>query len=135
MDPAVAEAFAASTSVSCKCPFCLCAPSLSNLFVFLAGVVSKGIGAQLLKVGSKRRRTTKEILAEKESKQKEAEELEARLAEAAKIHEANRHLQTQLEKAAGAQNILQELIAKGVIQQDDQGLIQVPSPRQANFNI
>ena len=40
------------------------------MILFFHFVVSKGIGAQLLKVGSKRKRTKAQIRAEKEEKER-----------------------------------------------------------------
>ena len=64
MDPEVAEIYAASTAVSSKLNFIL-NTYLSELTYF-SNIASKGIGANMLKVGTKRRRTSKQIKAEKE---------------------------------------------------------------------
>ena len=64
MDPEVAEIYAASTAVSSKLNFILNA-YLSELTYF-SNIASKGIGANMLKVGTKRRRTSKQVKAEKE---------------------------------------------------------------------
>ena len=64
MDPEVAEIYAASTAVSSKLKFIL-NTYLSELTYF-SNIASKGIGANMLKVGTKRRRTSKQIKAEKE---------------------------------------------------------------------
>ena len=50
MDPEVAEIYAASTAVSSK---------LLSIFNYISYIASKGIGANMLKVGTKRRRTSK----------------------------------------------------------------------------
>jgi len=59
MDPEVAEIYAASTAVSSKLRFILNAYH-NNLTIF-SYTASKGIGANMLKVGTKRRRTPKQI--------------------------------------------------------------------------
>ena len=64
LDPDLADAFTRSTSVSSKYPHFIIFGDDANgrdLFICLA---SKGSGAMLLKVGSKRRRTKNEILGE-----------------------------------------------------------------------
>jgi hypothetical protein len=58
MDPGIAQAFANSTAISRK----LRMTSYMPLIYFLCLLVRKGTGANLLKVGSKRRRTRQEIL-------------------------------------------------------------------------
>ena len=64
MDPEVAEIYAASTAVSSKLLF-IFDNDLNKLTNYYY-IASKGIGANMLKVGTKRRRTTKQIKAEKE---------------------------------------------------------------------
>ena len=57
MDPEVAEIYAASTAVSSKLIFII--DNDPNKLTYLSYIASKGIGANMLKVGTKRRRTTK----------------------------------------------------------------------------
>ena len=57
MDPEVAEIYAASTAVSSKLLFII--DNDPNKLTYLSYIASKGIGANMLKVGTKRRRTTK----------------------------------------------------------------------------
>ena len=64
MDPEVAEIYAASTAVSSKLKFIL-NTYLSELTYF-ANIASKGIDANMLKVGTKRRRISKQVKAERE---------------------------------------------------------------------
>ena len=64
MDPEVAEIYAASTAVSSKLLSIL--DNDPNKLTYLSYIASKGIGANMLKVGTKRRRTTKQIKADKE---------------------------------------------------------------------
>ena len=74
----------------------------------------------MLKVGSKRRRTTKEIIAEKE---------EAAIKEIAYQDQIARA--QQIEKDASnnvaAANILNDLVAQGIAVQDKEGNIDIPS--------
>ena len=55
MDPEVAEIYAASTAVSSKLLSIL--NILHNKLTYFSYIASKGIGANMLKVGTKRRRT------------------------------------------------------------------------------
>ena len=64
MDPEVAEIYAASTAVSSKLLFIL--DTDPNELTYLSYIASKGIGANMLKVGTKRRRTKAQIHTEKE---------------------------------------------------------------------
>ena len=59
MDPEIAQAYAASTAVSSRYNLLV---NLNTIF----NIASKGIGANMLKIGTKRRRTTAQIAAEKE---------------------------------------------------------------------
>ena len=64
MDPEVAEIYAASTAVSSKLIFIInYDPNQITIFSYIA---SKGLGANMLKIGTKRRRTTKQVQADKE---------------------------------------------------------------------
>jgi len=64
MDPEVAAIYAASTAVSSKLRSILNANHIKLTYV--SYTASKGIGANMLKVGTKRRRTKAQIHAEKE---------------------------------------------------------------------
>ena len=64
MDPEVAEIYAASTAVSSKLRSIL--NTYHNKLTNFSYTASKGIGANMLKVGTKRRRTPKQIQAENE---------------------------------------------------------------------
>ena len=59
MDPDVAEIYAASTAVSSKLRSIL--NTYHNKLTNFSYTASKGIGANMLKVGTKRRRTPKQI--------------------------------------------------------------------------
>ena len=64
MDPEVAEIYAASTAVSSKLLFIL--DYDLNKLIYFSYIASKGIGANMIKVSTKRRRTTKQIKADNE---------------------------------------------------------------------
>ena len=59
MDPEVAEIYAASTAVSSKLLFVI--DNDPYKLTYLHYIASKGIGANMLKVGTKRRRTSKQV--------------------------------------------------------------------------
>ena len=59
MDPEVAEIYAASTAVSSKLLYII--DNDPNQITIFSYIASKGIGANMLKVGTKRRRTTKQV--------------------------------------------------------------------------
>ena len=80
MDPEGAEIYAASTAVSSKLKFIL-NTYLSELTYF-SNIASKGIGANMLKVGTKRRRTSKQVKAEREEEAIKEIALQERLAKA-----------------------------------------------------
>ena len=64
LDPDLADAFTRSTSISSKSPhFIIIDVDVNGRGLFIC-IASKGSGAMLLKVGSKRRRTKNEILGE-----------------------------------------------------------------------
>jgi hypothetical protein len=81
LDPELAMAFRASTSVSRKYPAALPATfALLFPYLFFCSLVVKGSGVMMLKVGSKRRRTTNEIKEEKEEARVRQTDVEAKLA-------------------------------------------------------
>ena len=83
MDPEVAAAFANSTAVSSTYHLVICSICNNNniLTILSIHVVSKGVGANLCKVGSKRRRTRQEILDDKEESRLKQEGMEGKLAQ------------------------------------------------------
>ena len=86
MDPEVAAAFANSTAVSSTyhlviCSICSICNNNNILIILSIHVVSKGVGANLCKVGSKRRRTRQEILDDKEESRLKQEGMEGKLAQ------------------------------------------------------
>ena len=88
--------------------------------MFYSTIASKGIGANFLKVGTKRRRTTAQIVAEKEEAAVKEVALQERLAKAIK-------LETEAANNKNAANILTDFIKQGIAVQDAQGNITVPS--------
>ena len=83
-------------------------------------IANKGIGANILKVGTKRRRTKTMIAAEKEEAALKEEALQQRLAKLAEDEEEARNNRAAAE-------ILRDLYAKGLVEQDEKGQVLVPS--------
>ena len=75
MDPDMAAKFGASTHVSRK--YLL---GIIEITILFFPVVSKGISANLLKDSSKRRRTLKQIKADKDAEAQKQADIEAKLA-------------------------------------------------------
>jgi len=79
MDPDVYAAFANSTAISSK--LLLIFFIFDIITIFLVHAASKGVGADLCKVGSKRRRTRQEILDHREEERLKQEGMEGKLAQ------------------------------------------------------
>ena len=73
-DPDLAAAFHQSSMVSSKCLHFIHTFVVNNIFLLSVSIASKGSGANLLKIGSKRRRTKNEIAGEKVMMQMNEEE-------------------------------------------------------------
>ena len=82
MDPDVLAAFQESNSVSCKC-----SKFYFSFFNLLIILVSRGVGANLLKAGIKRRRTKAQIAEEEEAELRKQQETKTALEEAAVMRE------------------------------------------------
>ena len=83
-------------------------------------VASKGMGVNMLKVGTKRRRTTAQVKADKEEAKLKEANLQERLAKLQK-QEKLAH------KNQAAADVLGQMIDAGVAVQDPSGNIVVPS--------
>ena len=95
------------------------------MFYFL---VSKGVSNNMLKAGSKRRRTTAQIKAEKEAKETQEQEVAAKLAMFDSLKAENQQLHAQSQNNQGAADILGDLMQKGLVQQEADGSFRVDSP-------
>mgnify|MGYP006893289609 CR=1 FL=1 len=90
---------------------------------------SKGVGAHLLKVGSKRRRTKQEILESKDEERLRLEGVNRQLLE-------NQRLQRELLDASGraennqvAHDVVTHLLEMNLVHMNDEGKL-VPFPRE-----
>ena len=70
-----------STAVSRKSLFFFNAPFFLILRILTNDLVHNGVGANMLKIGSKRRRTTNEVKVEREQSKMKAVDLQAKLSE------------------------------------------------------
>jgi len=85
--------------------------------------VSKGIGANMLKAGSKRRRTTAEIKAEKEAALLKEQEIQAKLAQYDAMKAKAEALEAKIGEHEGAALIVNDLVARGLAVVDNEGRI------------
>ena len=83
------------------------------------------MGAQLLKAGSKRRRTKAQIKADKEAEAKQEAEAQARIARIAKLESDLNALETQANQGKAAADLMSQFINAGLVQQtsDDKFLV------------
>ena len=88
MDPDVAAAFRASTKVSRKY-----LGKHPNNYIVL--IVAKGVSANLMQVGSKRRRTKRQIEEDREEAIRKEEETVASMAELAELRARMKELEEQ----------------------------------------
>ena len=87
---------------------------------------SKGIGANMLKIGSKRRRTTTQIEDEKEEARLKQADVEAKLASMAAMQEEVARLTARAEQNQSASDILNDLARKQKIVINSIGDVLVP---------
>ena len=68
--------------------------------------MSKGVGAQMLKVGSKRRRTKAQIMAEKEEEEKQNAEQALKLASVNDLESRINQLENQVQNGKAASSLM-----------------------------
>ena len=83
----------------------------------------------MLKVGSKRRRTKRQIKAEKEEKERELAEQAHRIAETDRFEARVRELENQLQTAKMASDLMSQFMNAGIIKQTDEDKFVVSSSR------
>ena len=117
MDEDVYEAFTQSTAVSCKYS------QLFFLFLIQVSVVvaNRGVSANMLKVGSKRRRTQAEIKADKEEALLKEQDLQDKLKRLAEYETKMAMFEQMQQENQRAQELLTELHANGQIEIDENG--------------
>ena len=96
------------------------------LIFFRVHVASKGVGANLCKVGSKRRRTRQEILDDREEGQLKKEGVEQKLAQIDALTQRCAELEQRAQGNAAADMILRDMISKGQAVMDEQGNVTIP---------
>ena len=94
-------------------------------FVFY--IASKGNGANLIKVGTKRRRTKAQIIQEKQDSIAKEAEIQAKLAKFDEIMQTNALLHQQAQSNQAAAEILTDLVKKGIVDKDENGQVSLPS--------
>ena len=124
MDPQMAQAFHQSTAVSSKLLLIALNQSYQSSFFFSA---QKGIGANMLKVGVKRRRTKTQIDQDKEEAELRERAVNASLLENEQLKQQVEQMKQNVHSNSEATQILSDLMAQGLVQQDEQNNIVVPS--------
>ena len=94
----------------------------------------KGIGANLLRVGIKRRRTKTQIEEEKQEAELRERAVNESLVENEQLKSQLPQMQHQGQNNQKAADILSELLSKGLITQDGSGNIDVPSASKKRPN-
>ena len=90
-------------------------------------IVSKGSGAHMLKIGSKRRRTKQQIHDEKEAAAEEKAEIERKIAAYNSLKAEHEKLKAVAKNNDAAASILSDLISKRHVVQLGDGSCHVPS--------
>lgn len=97
---------------------------MSNLSLSLS-VAQKGTGANMLKAGIKRRRTTRQIDDEKAEAIIRQREIDEKLAKIDKIQEQLKAAQEEAAQHKAATEILTQMHQRGEVQMDENGNVQV----------
>lgn len=88
-----------------------------DILNILSSIVSKGVGAQLLKVGSKRRRTKAQIKAEKEAEEAKQSEVNKKIARISQLEAQIDSLQNQANQGKAAADLMSQFMNAGLVQQ------------------
>ena len=83
--------------------------------------MSKGIGANLLKVGTKRRRTTAQIKETKLQEEQSKAEMDAKLQQFTQLQQQIANLEAMVKEHQGASEIIKDLVGKGELLIDEGG--------------
>ena len=124
LDSEVHQAFLESSAVSRKYPLFLIFLTPYSIFI-----VQKGASANMLKIGTKRRRTQAQIKAEKEEARLREQDLQEKLARMAELQQKEADYDRMLAQHEEASGVLSKLHAEGLIDVDDNGKIS-PSKRK-----
>jgi transposase-like protein len=104
------------------------------LLTHLSAAAQKGIGAHLLKVGVKRRRTKTQIDQDKEEAQLREQNATQALDQQAQLQNQLVQMEREGENNRNAANILADLMQKGLVHQDAAGNVEVPSASKKRPN-
>ena len=94
---------------------------LTNFFSLVTA--SKGIGANLLKLGSKRRRGKEEMIQFRQEENVKAESMASKDKQIQKLVEALHESRALTHSNAAANNILQDMISKGHVKHNEDGSV------------
>ena len=86
-------------------------------------VVQKGRSANLMKVGTKRKRTKKEIAEDKQEEIAKEVEAAANIAELSRLKEKVRKLESESKKGKQATSIVNQMVGAGMVIQDGEDSI------------
>ena len=86
-------------------------------------VVQKGRSANLMKVGTKRKRTKKEIAEDKQEEIAKEVEATANIAELSRLKEKVRKLESESKKGKQATSIVNQMVGAGMVIQDGEDSI------------
>ena len=115
LDPAVAAAFAASTAVSRKYR-CIAA------IIFLTFLsVQNGVGVNMLKAGTKRRRSAAAVKAERDESKGKSAAIQQQLAELRQFEAQVKRRKEELDNGLNAERILSNLMKTGDVKQYEDG--------------
>ena len=133
VDPEIAEAFKHSTSVSRKSKRILILSKINLMTLIFFNIVAKGVGFQMLRVGTKRRRTKGEIEAEKLEKRQKEDEIEQKLIELEDSKTEHLRLKQNAESHKNSTRILTDLQSKGKIRLNENNEVEVvPEANEMN---
>ena len=100
-------------------------PDVHHPLTLISSIVNKGVGANMLKVGSKRRRTKAEIEDEKEQEALKQQKLESDLQELANLRGRIQEAEEQANTNKAAAELMSQMINAGHVQQDAQDQVMI----------
>lgn len=131
MDPELAQAFAASNRVASK--FLLLCRLVADVVFFAQHIVltvylvaDRGVGANMLKSATKRRRTTRQIREEKAMQEEVDRQSKAKVSQFDAMAAELKSMKNQAKSDESAANILSEMIKAGQLKMNDDGTVSNP---------
>ena len=88
----------------------------------------------MLKVGSKRRRTKQECREEREQEEVKKAEVAAKLASFDSLRQEMESHKARADGNQGAHEVVQDMLDKGIVHLDENGVFQYPGAGQPNAN-